>query len=204
MEFYYIKLLKYLLKIKNLKAAEMLIRLIDILNTFTYIKGLLHSRGYRSFRFEKNLSYHIENFYMRVYVFREAFYLFLNAVFELGINEGDERFRLNIKNMIAKNTKLSFLLKALEELKKHDVIKKCLLNWRKTQHQAVKGYDFNRHIGLLEALGQKKLSETEKNEIVMKIFKQADSDIERVRNFSTDFLEQYCKEILLTLEKLNR
>lgn len=203
MEFYYIRLLKHLLKIKNIKAAEMLFRLIDILNTFSYIKRLLYSREYKGFRFEESLSYHIENFYMRVYVFREAFYLFLNTVFNLGVNEGDEKFRLKVKNIIKEDKKLSFLIKALDELKNHDTIKKCLQDWRKTEHQAVKGYNFSRHIGLIEALGQKKLSESEKHEIIKKILNQIDGDIEKVCNFLTDFLERYCKEIFLRIERQN-
>lgn len=201
MEFYYVRLLKHLIESENIKAATHLFRLIDILNSFAYIKRLLYSKEDRGFRFEQRLSYHIENFYMRVYIFREGFYLFLNEAFDLRAKEGDIEFRKKVWNIINKDEKLSFLIKALGELKKHDVIKKCLQHWRKIEHQVMKAYNFSRHIGLIEALGRKKLSESEKYEIIKKILNQTDDDIEKVCNFLTDFLERYCKEIFLRMEE---
>jgi len=200
MKFYYVKLLKRLLKNKNLKEAERLLRLIEILNTLPYIRSLLYSKEYRGFRYEQSLSYNIENFYMRIYVFRETFYLFLNAIFKLGVDEGDTKFRSNITDIIKSNKKLTFLSGALDKLKKDNIIKECLKNWRAIEHQAVKGCDYTGQIAIVENLSHKKLSELEKNKIIINILKKVDNDIEKIYTFLTNFLERYCKDIFLMME----
>jgi hypothetical protein len=183
----------------NLDAVYYIVRLNHILRTFAHIKYLLCSERYNGFELPDRLSYHIENFYIRVYFFREGFYLMINKTFGLNIKEGESTFRKQIYEKVKSDKDLSFLLPALEELKKNEDIKKCLKHWRTIEHNSLIGYDFYGHKARLAVLKGAELSPVEEAKIVNKMLKQTTNDIEIITSALTTFLEKYSEKILKKL-----